>query len=318
MYNAGQKERFIKEYSTKISVRANARNLFDLFEPYEEGWGADLCTRDLAELQPVFDGLSGVRESSRLAPRTILRKYAEWCLKNEVPGATDAALRLDSSALGNLKNQTLKNPRHLQAFLDLLCDPESEQTSDNNFRTYYWLAYAGMPDEEIPKVTAREVDFERMLIIHDGKEYPIYREALPALRNCATLRSYRYKNPNYNADTVVWRDRVPGDVLIRGVRSVPTVVLMRVELSKRIKRAQEDGKPVQKLSYYRIWISGVFYRMLEEELAGMPADFRGIVDDRLGDFQYSLRPGGNTQEYKRRAASDAYLADYERWKQTLL
>lgn len=318
MYNTEQKARFIKEYSTKLSVRDAARKLFDLLEPYETQWGADLCTVDLATLQPVFDRIAGVRESSRLAPRTILRKYVEWCVRNGIPETTDAVMNLDSAGLGNLRNQMLKNPRHLQAFLDVICEPESEQTSDNNIRAYYWLAYAGLDAEEIFRVTVGEVDFERMLVHHDGKDYPIYREALPALRNCATLNAFHYKHPNYSAGVDVWKDRIPGAVLLRGIRSVPNVAIMRVELSKRLKKAQEAGKTELKLSYYRIWLSGVFYRMLEDELAGMPVDFSSVVDDKLGDFQYKVPEHGNTQEYKRKKVAENYQNDYERWKQTLL
>lgn len=316
MYNAKQKESFIRDYTTKISVNEQARRLFDLFEPYEEQWGADLCTRTTEEIQPVFDRIAGVRESSRHAPRTILRKYFEWCRANRVPGTTDAAMRLDIAALGNLRNQMIRNPRHLQAVLDAICEPESEETSDNDLRTYCWLAYAGMGAEDILTVKTSEVDFDQMTVRHDGRDYPIYREALPAIRNCVRLTEFRYKHPNY-PDRVIWKDRVPGDILVRGIRSVPTVATMQVELSRRMKRANDAGKTEMKLSYYRIWLSGVFYRMYEDELAGIPADFSSLVEETVGDFQYKFPPNGNTQEYKRKKLAESYLSDYERWKQTL-
>ena len=71
-------------------------------------------------------------------------------------------------------------------------------------------------------------------------------------------------------------------------------------------------------SYYKIWLSGVFYQMWEDELAGIPVNFRPFVDDKLGDFQYKLNPKSNTQENRRQLAASAYQADYERWKQIIV
>jgi len=317
MYNAAQKEEFIREYSTKISVRTQAKNLFELFEPYEQKWQADLCTRSLDELQPVFDTISGVRESSRRAPRTILRKYALWCMERGVPGATDAVSRLDSASLGNLETRMLRSPRHLQSVLDVICAPESDETADNNIRTYYWLAYAGFRAEDIPKVRIQDVHLDDLTVRFGGREYPIYREALPAVRNCVKLTEFRYIHPLY-PERVIWKDRIPGDVLVRGIRSVPSMNTMQVEIFRRIQKAKEAGKTDMQLSYYRIWLSGVFYRMLDDELAGFPVDFDAFVDDKLGDFQYSVKPGGNTQACKRHSLALTYQQDYERRKMTLL
>ena len=171
------------------------------------------------------------------------------------------------------------------------------------------LGFTGMLNLE-------DEDFAEMLIHHGGRDYPIYREALPAFRNCVRLTEFRYKHPNY-PDRTVWKDRIPGDILVRGIRSVPSMAVMQVELSRRLRRANEAGKTEMRLSYYRIWISGVFYRMYEDELAGFPADFSSVVDEKLGDFQYKLPDKGNTQEYKRKKVAESYLSDYERWKQTL-
>ena len=316
MYNAKQKESFIRDYTTKISVNEQAKRLFDLFEPYEEQWGADLCTRTTEEIQPVFDRIAGVRESSSHAPRTILRGYARWCMENGIPGATDAVMHLENAGADRLRDRMIRNPRHLQAVLDIICEPESEETADNYVRCYCWLAYAGLGAEDALTVRASEVDFTQMLIHHGSRDYPIYREALPAFRNCVRLTEFRYKHPNY-PDRTVWKDRIPGDVLVRGIRSVPSMAVMQVELSRRLRRANEAGKTEMRLSYYRIWLSGVFYRMYEDELAGFPADFSAVVDEKLGDFQYKLPDKGNTQEYKRKKVAESYLSDYERWKQTL-
>jgi hypothetical protein len=313
MYHAEQKTRFIKDYSTKISVRDWAKSLFERIQPFEEERGADFCTFDLETTQQVFESVASVSKQGRGALRSVLRGYCRWCREHGVEGVTDATEQIDVMASDAMRRKTVRNPRHLQAFLDVLCVPESEQTSDNNFRSYYWLAYSGLGDEEIFRVTTDEVDFLNAVVRHGGREYPIYREAVPALRNCVELSAYRYLNPNYTE--AIWRDRVPGNILLRGVRSTPTVGIIRVDFAKREKKAVAEGKTDMQLSYRRIWLSGVFYRMYEDELAGFQPDFSAFIDERLGDFQYA---GANSQEYKRRQAAEAFRTDYERWKETLI
>lgn len=315
MYNAEQKEQFIKAYSTKISVRRSAKLLFNLFEPFEESWGADLCTRDLPTLQAAFDQVVGIREVSRKSPRTILRKYVEWCRENNIPGTTSDSIDLDISGIGTLKVQMIRSPRHLQAMLDSICLPESEQTADNYFRVYYWLCYAGMREDDIVAVRTSDVDFSKMNVHFGEKDYPIYREAIPAFRNCVELAAFKYKHGNYVKD--IWKPRADGDILVRGTKGAPSVAAMRVELSRRLKLAREAGKTQMETSYYKIWLSGVFYQAWEEELAGGPVDFRPFVDDKLGNFQYSINQS-MTQEGRRRLAAADYHADYERWKQIFM
>ena len=316
MYNAAQKEQFIREYSTKLGVRTAAQQLFNQISSDEENAGKDLCQMDLETLREVFGKMARIRTTSFYTPYKILRDYTEWCMKNGVEGVTDAGLRIDSVDADGMKYITVRNPRHLQAFLDAICAPESLQTSDNIIRCFYWLAYAGLGDREILTVTTGEVMPDTMTVFHDGKEYPIYREAMPCVKNCRDLSSFRYIHPRY-ADKEVWRDRVPGDILLRGVRSVPQLGSIRVDVRKRNEEAMAAGKTDLKLSYFRVWMSGIFYRMYEDELAGFPPDFSRFVDEKLGDFQYKVPPKGNSQEYKRKERAEDYLDDYERWKQTL-
>ena len=71
-----------------------------------------------------------------------------------------------------------------------------------------------------------------------------------------------------------------------------------------------------KLSYSRIWISGLFYRMYERERAGLPVDFSEAASRFMEGRTYKLESGRNTLEsYQRRVARE-YLLDYEYWKST--
>lgn len=51
MYNGELKEKFIASYTEKISVGTFCRRLFEFTTPYEEKWGADLCTRGSKDIE---------------------------------------------------------------------------------------------------------------------------------------------------------------------------------------------------------------------------------------------------------------------------
>ena len=318
MYNTELKEKFAKEYTEKISVRDACLSVFNAFEKYETQWGADLCTQNKETLEPVVENLLGLRAKSQQLRFVILQEYVKWCLKNQVPGACDGMLMVDVSALSKMKRQTVKNPMHLQRYLNDICDAESEQTADNTLRCFYWMAYGGMGEEDIFRVRSKDVDLSSLLVHLDGTDYPIYREAIPAFKNCMTLSQFLYKHPNYGADKTVYRDRADGDILIRGIRAIPSVMSMRAELSRRSKKCFDEVRTTLQLSYYRAWISGVFYRTYEAELAGVPVDFSGVAADFMQGKTYKLESGRNTPMAKQRKLAADYTVDYERWKATLI
>lgn len=318
MYNTELKEKFAKQYTEKISVRKACLAVFNAFEKYETKWGADLCTQSKETLEPILEDLLGLRAKSQQLRFVILREYVKWCIKNKVPGACDGMLKIDVSTLSKMERQTVKNPMHLQAYLNEICDAESEQTTDNTMRCFYWMAYGGMEEEDIFKIRNADVDLPNLLIHFEGQDYPIYREAIPAFKSCMTCSQFLYKHPNYKGDKKTYRERAEGDILIRGIRAIPSVMSMRSELSRRSKRCYEEGKTKLQLSYYRAWLSGAFYRTHEAELAGVPADFSGLAAKYMQGRTYKLESGRNTPKSKQKKLAAGYMIDYERWKATLI
>lgn len=305
MYNAEQKTRFVKSYTESVTMREDALKLFNALEPFERQWDADLCTRPEEDIRLVLADQMGVKNRSSHAKMTMLREYGKWCEENQVPGATDVLRNLKDVGVERMKQTTLRNPRHLQTWLDLICRPESEQTADNAVRVYCWLGYAGLSDEEAITVKASEVDFKKQVIRHKGREYPIYRESLAAMHNCVELTSFR-------------RRRIPGDILIRGVRSDPTVLSLRVELTRKKRHLVGTSMEQMDISYNRIWLSGLFYRMYEDEQAGIPVDFLAAADAQLYDLPVRSTRTGVVLNKKRNELAKEYKIDYERWKQTLI
>lgn len=312
MYNEDLKKKFVRQYTESINTAEVCRTVFNAFEPYENEWGADLCTRSTEELQPVVEGILGFRACSKWLRLNILRDYVRWCVTTKVPKACDGMLNVEPIGLEKLKHQTVANPLHLQNYLNNICEPESEETVDNIYRCYYWLAYGGIDEEDILKIRCGDVDLENMMVLYNGTEVPIYREALPAFKNCVNLKQFIYKHPNYS--NPISRDRVDGDILIRGIRNEPSVIKMRVTLSKISKKKIDEGVTDLKLSHYRVWISGLFYRMYERERAGIPVDFSDAAERFVEGKTYQLDSNHKTLKSKKRQIAKDYLEDYERWK----
>lgn len=322
MYNTEIKTRFITEFSTSTARRHAATVMFNTLEPYEKKWGADFCTRSKEELQPVVSELVGFRTSSKKLRLTILKEYVRWCIKNQIDGACDELFSIEELGLEKLKRQMVANPQHLQRYLNCICDAESEETVGCIYRCFYWLAYGGMKEEDVLDVVESEVDLTDMVIRHNGSEYPIYREAIPAFKNCVNLREFRYKHANYAADKVVFKERASGDMLLRGISESKSIKAVRVEMSRRAKNSKfksledESDKSLDlKLSFYRVWLSGLFYRTYEAERAGMPADFLAAAEEFMEGKTYKLDSGRNLIGAKQRQLANDYLEDYNRWKE---
>ena len=311
MYNEEMKSRFIREYTGSLNTANVATTIFNAMEEYEKSWNADLCTRSSEELQPVITEITGLRSRSKWMALTILKEYVKWCITMKVPGACDGMLQIKTVGLDKVKHQMVSSPLHLQKFLDDVFDPESEETLDNIYRCYFWMAYGGIDEEDTILIQNEQVDFGQMVIYYKTTNIPIYREALPALRNAVSLNSFLYKHPNYSKP--VRRDRVPGNTLMRGIRATTKTFTMRTTLSKLNIKAIEDGLTDLQLSFYRVRMSGLFYRVYEMERAGIPTSFSEAALRVMDGKTYTLH-GREKLEHRQNKIERSYLEDYQRWK----
>ena len=314
MYNEALKSEFIQETTDNISVARSYSKLFAATEPYEERWGADLCTRDANDLQIMVNEILGLRQSSIRVRMIWLKTYVKWCVDKGIPGACDGMLQIKDVGVDRVKERMVSSPFHLQVYLDSVFCPESKETTDNIYRCFYWLAYGGMKEEDILNVKVSDVDFDNMVIRYDNLNYPIYREAIQALKNCVYLTEFVYRNSNYSIKGETRMDRVAGDELIRGIRNTTNIKSFKVILSKKTKASIEKGRTTMKLTYQTTWLSGLFYRMLEKERAGMKVDFSDAAIKFTESKEYKLDSGRNTVDAKIRTVERSYQKDYQRWK----
>lgn len=311
MYNEEQKKRFIRDYTGSLSTANVAATIFNETEKYEESWGTDLCTKGVEELQSVVNEITGLRNKSQWMSLTILKEYVKWCLAMKVPGACDGMLHIEAVGLDKIKKQMVASPLHLQRYLDDIFDKEFEETIDNLYRCYFWMAYGGIDEEDTILVKTEDVDLSQMLIRYKTTSVPIYREAIPAFKNAVTLTNFLYKHPNYTKP--IRRDRVPGDTIMRGLKATTKTFTMRTTISKRNISAIEDGLTELQLSFYRVRMSGLFYRTYEMERAGIPVTFSEAALRVMDGKTYALS-GREKIIHKQNRIERDYFDDYQRWK----
>ncbi len=305
MYNEELKMRYL---DVKNPNDAPTKLVFEAISKYEEAWHADICTRSKEDIQEIIDNIVGMRSSSFLQRVNILKDYVRWCLEQGVPGATDGMLHISQAGLGKIALQTVGSPLHLKRYLNCLFKPDSEGV-DCIYKSYLWLAYSGMRESDITKVETNCVDFDKMIIKFNGDEYPIYKESIQPLEVCAQSPTLVYE------DDIRYKiyQRVEGNLLLRGYRAVPSYKTIRSELSRHIKRAIESNKTKQSISYFRAWISGVFYRTYEAECAGIPPDFSYVAQEHMINKEYAINEEAKWIA-KRSSLAKGYLSDYNRWK----
>lgn len=321
LYNAELKERFMSERATTKVSRSLFVNVFEYVAPFEREYDADICTWDEDRLRPVLEKLVGFRSYSGKNRENLLKRYIKWCFSVGVPNASSSIFGVNVDGLNRVREMLVSGPEHLQRCLNVFLTPESDKTADNILRGYCWLAFSGMNDDEIIEVRKSDVDLQNLCVHSNGREFPLYRESLPCIRNLRDLPSFKYFHEGYT-DEFVWRFRPEGDKLLRGIRTAePSLYNIRSRLSNKSSEAFNAGKTDIKISYFRVWLSGEFYRMYQNERMGEQVDFtylakRAMLAHEARGKSYKLESENNkrTPESKLREIARNYQDDYARWK----
>jgi hypothetical protein len=312
MYHPEMKQRFISERTANPNTQTAAYNLFAATEPYETKLGVDVCAMATEELQSMLDDILGVRTKSKYMRIIMLREYVAWCARNKYPGVSDGIARVSVLGLSKVKKQMVSSPLHLQQYFNAVFDPESEETLDVTYRCYLWLAYGGLKEDAALSIRTGDVHLDTLTVECGANEVPIYREAVAAFRHAATLTDFAAKHPNLTKPSR--RDRVPGDMIMRGIRGSAQLLTLRSTLSSKFVEATEAGRTALQLSYYRIWLSGLFYRAYELERSGSTVDFSDTAAEAMRDKTYSDNGNALVLRHKQNRKAKEFMEDYLRWK----
>ncbi len=318
LYDPQRKETFLAEQLPDNHIQQKqCRYLFSRLANAEETYQADLSTFNEDRLKAALESIAGLRNESQNMTLRYLRLYVTWCRNSGFPDVSDAVFKVRVEGLERMRERTVCGPDHLQRCLDEIFEPEDEKTVDITFRAFFWLAFAGMDEEDILQIRGTDLDFDRMVAVYGRTEYPFPPQAVFSLQVAAKLPVFKFRHPNYKSD--VYRDRAEGTSLIRGFRNVALITSYRNILSRKMREAQKDGRTETNLSYARVWLSGLFWRAYEREKAGETVDFREEAErfttrrkDKDGNaIPYTLI----SLEHKRHDVMRDYAADYQRWKQ---
>lgn len=315
MYNEDQKLDFIRyKYRLDSSSARLAVATFETCAPFEKEWGADICTKSAKDIEPVANKLVGMRSKSKWPRYNILKSYVQWCKAIGVPDVCDGIFYVKFDELSKLRTQMVRNPAHLQGYLNEIFEPENENTVDNTYRCYYWMAYGGIDEEDILRITVSDIDFSEKIIKYRDTAVEIYRQAWPAFDKAIHLTEFQWRARVGKDGNSLIRKRADGDVIVRGIAGIPNQNVMRATLSRRAKQCSEAGLTDMRLSYARVWMSGLFYRMYQEELSTGIVDFSDVARQFMNGKTYNLEKDRGTLEDKRRKVQKNYTDDYQRWK----
>ncbi len=312
MYNEKQKQGFISSHTNRDKTAALITQVFNWFEKYEDEWGVDLSQQSSEKLQPVVNELTGVRIKSTELILIILREYVKWCAKNGYD-VSKGVFEVRINTIDKIQSQMVASPLHLKSILDKYFETTDRETVDIIYRVFLWMAFAGMADKDAIQVTVDNVDLENLRINFEEHSYEIYKECKDDFEKACKLLdfSYEHQTPYY----VTRRQRASGDLIMRGIRSA-TVDLktIRPVINKRF--SSDDGDTKSKLSFKRIYLSGIFYRAYEQERAGLPVDFSEVIALEISRKEKVKEYAKNTMTINTisNRMKREYLADYEKWK----
>lgn len=310
MFNSELKERFISAFAYTDSVKTSCTVTFEKSSLVEEELGKDICAMNVEEAQRVVDTVGGVRGNN--ARVNIVYAYVRWCLWNKIPGAGDGALQTSRQSFTKIKQRMVSGPVHLQMCLDNIFEPEGAKTADNTYRCFCWFAFMGLSQNEAVTVTTDEVDFNDMVIRHNLQSYPIYRESLQTLKNCATMTEFVV--PHYGTDVRI-KPRADGKEMLRGTYGAQSIDTLRSILSNKRKDKFNQGIEVSKFTYNTLTLSGAFYRIYEKERAGITPDLAPLAAATIDNRAHSFSRQTLKYKWKQTQLVNAYLEDYYAWKQ---
>ena len=234
----------------------------------------------------------------------ILRLYVKWCEHNGYP-TSNGVFDIDADNVDRFKGLMVASPLHLQLSLDKAFNSPEAETIDCVYRAFFWMAYAGLEDYEALQVRAGDVDLVHMRVMFNDIPYELYREGIPCFERVCGLTEFVHKHPLYGS---LRMNRVPGDLIMRGIKADADLRTLRTTLNVKFKRYDVA------LTYKRIYLSGIFYRMYERERAGIPVDFNPIVATELSKREYKSYNLVKISHHYRKG----FLRDYKKWKEAFL
>jgi len=185
MYNAEQKEAFLKEQNWTDSTTIHVRRRFNGVESYEAAIQKDLCEMTLKEVQELFQSkpMSEMSINTQTVALYSFRAYVDWCIKKGL-AHQNAFREVTSESLNGSKNSSgyFESPEDFSNYLATFLAPVEDDTTDNIYRSILWLLYLGVPKRYVFSIKKKDIDFNsKKLTLPDKTVRPIFTEAFDDL-----------------------------------------------------------------------------------------------------------------------------------------
>lgn len=320
MYNSELKERFLCAFTNSENVRNVYRLIFRQTERTEEDLGKDvyMMAPDDRGCREMATSLVSLRGESRDKRLYLLKQYVRWCVKEGIPGASEAFLEVQPSWFVRIREKMVGSSVDMLRHLNEAFEKPDAKTIDIVFRCFLWLGFMGLDEDDAVSLKRSDVDIgARTVIVEtetERKTYPIPGEAVTDFALCRSLDFFFRYSASYLAPAPI--QRVASSQLLRGLRSETTRNYLANSISARQKKKREENPKVRILSYTSARISGHFSRMYEMERAGVSPDFSTIVSleiDRAEEKRDGTKPA-TPRPQREYAKKKAYSADYKYWK----
>ena len=303
MYNEDRKLDFLEQVNNATFMNVGLA-IFKRSEVYEKKYKKDLCAFSQEEIKCFLDEIIVGKTNAQIRGISVLNGYSNWCSKFKFNGYQKWDLKVEDIGVGKFKQQLVSDPLHLRWYLNQVFDPIEENTFDLVYRGYFWLAYFGIWDEsQALQVIASNVDIEGRKIYIGSSVFDMYDESVLVFQKLIDLDSFNVHGQKKR------RERAQGNLILRrgfydevSLQSFRSIITQK---KSKFKKSYGDRDWFINLTYERAWYSGVYYRMYQAELEGVPPDFLGIVENFT-----KIQGRSNIKK-----TSLEYLRDYTRWKQ---
>ena len=315
MYNANLKKEFIEFYTKSESTKVKCENIFNKTGEIEYKYNTDLCyITDRDKLLEIVSCVSGNKSRGTNSRIIMLRQYVQWCSK-KMDGVTDSLKDISAKDVNiiYIQNHMASDPKDFKKYMDSFLRADNEFTTDIIYKCLLWLGYAGFPEGEALNLRNSNVNLEIVddvfVITYDDQDYFVPSVAEDVFRKCVELKAFNYSNANYVKGDIV-RDRLPGDILLRGVRS--TSKSFKV-LAQNISNRAMGANMKRRINYTNASLSGFFYHLYSLE-QNNEIDFMFYAKQYVDKREYKLDKTKLTLNGLQTKIAKELEFDYNLWK----
>ncbi|WP_206459372.1 phage lytic cycle repressor MrpR family protein [Anaerovorax sp. IOR16] len=313
MYNKEQKMQFIN-YSLKKSdgdienLKKSWENFFNRIGKIEKDFDDDISN---FSYETIMLALHLFLKGSVIYQETELSKlklYIDWCIINGKTPNTENKIEYislnDIDVSVAYKLSMVKDEEHLNNYLDEALREVELDTIDNLYRTYFLLLFNGIKSNDIFELKESDVNYENKMITFNDKSIQLYPEAF---KNVSKLSSMDYYVGKIRGNKTCETERYRMGYLIENTTENRDLlkIYTRIKMSRmNVVLRKKLGKTIS-LNSNNIYISGIFYRIHQNELLTKTVDITEYVENYINP---------KASEASKNRYINAFKTQYEIWK----